>query len=37
MKEEEKIVEYFHRVGEVVSSIRAAGEEIIDKHIFQKS
>jgi hypothetical protein len=33
MKEEENIVEYFHRVDEVVNSIRVAGEEIIDKTI----
>jgi hypothetical protein len=28
MKEEENIVEYLHRVYEVVNSIRAAGEEL---------
>jgi hypothetical protein len=36
MKEEENIVEYFHRVDEVVNSIRATGEEIKDKPIVQK-
>jgi hypothetical protein len=36
MKEEENIVEYFHRVDEVVNSIRAAGEEVTDKPIVQK-
>jgi hypothetical protein len=36
MKEEENIAEYFHRVDEVVNSIRAAGEEITDKPIVQK-
>ena len=35
MKEEENIVEYFHGVYEVVNSIRAASEEIIDKPIVQ--
>jgi hypothetical protein len=35
MKEEENIVEYFHRVDEVVNSIRAAGEELTDKPIVQ--
>jgi hypothetical protein len=33
MKEEENIVEYFHRVDEVVNSIRAVGEELTDKPI----
>ena len=33
MKEEDNIVEYFHRVDEVINSIRAAGEEITDKPI----
>jgi hypothetical protein len=36
MKEEENIVEYFHRVDEVVNSIRAAGEEVTDKPIVKK-
>jgi hypothetical protein len=36
MKEEENIVEYFHRVDEVVNSIRAAGEEVTYKPIVQK-
>jgi hypothetical protein len=36
MKEEENIVEYFHRVDEVVNSIRKAGEELTDKPIVQK-
>ena len=36
MKEEESIVEYFHRVDEVVNSIRVVGEEITDKPIVQK-
>jgi hypothetical protein len=36
MKEEENIVEYLHRVNEVVNSIRATREEIIDKPIVQK-
>jgi hypothetical protein len=36
MKEEENIVEYFHRVDEVVNSIRAAEEEITHKPIMQK-
>jgi hypothetical protein len=36
MKEEENIVEYFHRVDEVVNSIRAAGEELEDKPIVKK-
>jgi hypothetical protein len=35
MKEEENIVEYFHRVDEVVNSIRATREEITDKPIVQ--
>jgi hypothetical protein len=35
MKEEENIVEYFHRVYEVVNSIREVGEEITDKPIVQ--
>jgi hypothetical protein len=35
MKEEENIVEYLHRVDEVVNSIRAAGEELSDKPIVQ--
>jgi hypothetical protein len=33
MKEEENIVEYFHRVDAVVNSIRSAGEELTDKTI----
>jgi hypothetical protein len=36
MKEEENIVEYFHRVDEVVNSIRAIGEELEDKPIVKK-
>jgi hypothetical protein len=36
MKEEENIVEYLHKVDEVVNSIRVAGEEIIDKPIVKK-
>jgi hypothetical protein len=36
MKEEENIAEYFHRVYEVVNSIRAAGEELEYKPIVQK-
>jgi hypothetical protein len=36
MKEEENIVEYFHRVDEVVNSIKVVGEEITDKPIVQK-
>jgi hypothetical protein len=36
MKEEENIVEYFHRVDEVVNSIRVVGEEVTDKPILQK-
>jgi hypothetical protein len=36
MKEEENIVEYLHRVDEVVNSIRAVGEEITYKPIMQK-
>jgi hypothetical protein len=36
MKEEENIAEYFHRVEEVVNSIRAIGEEITDKPIVKK-
>jgi hypothetical protein len=36
MKEEENIVEYFHRVDEVVNSIRASGEEITDIPIVKK-
>jgi hypothetical protein len=36
MKEEENIVEYFHRVDEVVNSIRVAREELEDKPILQK-
>jgi hypothetical protein len=35
MKEEENIVEYFHRVDEVVNSIKEVGEEIIYKNIVQ--
>ena len=35
MKEEENIVEYLHRVYEVVNLIRATGEEIKDKPIVQ--
>ena len=35
MKEEENIVEYFHRVDEVVNSIRAAGEELTNEPIFK--
>ena len=35
MKEEENIVEYLHRVDEVVKSIKAAGEELKDKPIVQ--
>jgi hypothetical protein len=35
MKEEDNIVEYFHRVDEVVNSIRAPGEELTDKPIVQ--
>jgi hypothetical protein len=30
IKEEENIVEYFHRVDEVVNSMRALGEEFTD-------
>jgi hypothetical protein len=33
MKEEENIVEYFHRVDEVVNSIRATGEQVTYKPI----
>jgi hypothetical protein len=33
MKEEENIVEYLHRVYEVVNSIKAAREELTDKPI----
>jgi hypothetical protein len=33
MKEEEDIAKYFHRVDEVVNSIRAAGEELTNKNI----
>ena len=33
---EENMVEYLHRVDEVVNSIRAEGEEITDKTIVQK-
>jgi len=36
MKEEENIVEYFHRVDEVVKSIKAIGEEITNKPIVEK-
>jgi hypothetical protein len=36
MKEEENIIESFHRVDEVVNSIRELGEEIIDKPIVKK-
>ena len=36
MKEEENIAEYFHRVDEVVNSIRETREEIIDKPIVKK-
>ena len=36
MKEEENIAEYFQRVDEIVNSIRALGEELKDKIIFQK-
>jgi hypothetical protein len=36
MKEEENYVEYFHRVDEVVNSIRAVGEEVTDKPIVKK-
>jgi hypothetical protein len=36
MKEEENIVEYFHRVDEVVNSIRSTGEELEDKPIVKK-
>jgi hypothetical protein len=36
MKEEENIVEYFHRVDEVVNSIREEREEVTDKPIVQK-
>jgi hypothetical protein len=35
MKEEENIVEYFHRVDDVVNSIREVREELTDKHIVQ--
>ena len=35
MKEEEKIVEYFQRVDEIVNSIRALGEDLKDKIIVQ--
>ena len=35
MKEEENIVEYLHRVDEVVNSIIAVGEEFSDKPIVQ--
>jgi hypothetical protein len=35
MKEEKNIVEYLHRVDEVVKSIREAGEELVDKPIVQ--
>jgi hypothetical protein len=33
MKEEENIVEYFHRVDEVVNSIKTTGEELVEKNI----
>jgi hypothetical protein len=36
MKEEENIAEYFHRVDEVVNSMREAWEELTDKPIVQK-
>jgi hypothetical protein len=36
LKEEENIVEYFHRIDEVVNSIRAVREEVTDKPIVQK-
>jgi hypothetical protein len=36
MKEEENVVEHFHRVDEVVNSIRAVGEVLEDKPIVQK-
>lgn len=36
MKEEENITEYFHRVDEVVNSIRATREELLDKPIVQQ-
>jgi hypothetical protein len=35
MKEEENIIEYFHRVDEVVNSIREEGEGLTDKPIVQ--
>jgi hypothetical protein len=35
MKEEENIVEYLHRVDEVVKSIKELGEELTDKPIVQ--
>jgi translation initiation factor IF-3 len=35
MKEEENIVEYFHRVDEVVNSIKVEGEEMTEKPISQ--
>ena len=36
LKWEENIVEHFHRVDELVNSIRKVGEEISDKPIVQK-
>jgi hypothetical protein len=36
MKKEENIAKYFHRVDEVVNSIRVAGEEITNKPIVKK-
>jgi hypothetical protein len=36
MKEEKNVAEYFQRVDEIVNSIRALGEEIKYKIIFQK-
>jgi hypothetical protein len=36
MKEKENIAEYFQRVEEIVNSIRALGEELKEKIIFQK-
>jgi hypothetical protein len=35
MKEEENIVEYLHRVDEVVNSIKATREELVDKPILK--
>ena len=36
MKEEENIVEYLHRVDDIVNSIKGLGEKLDEKEIVQK-